>query len=242
FTDIKIAILKDTDNYNNVQTLIDSAKKASNCIKIFAFNNTSNKLLKSLNNLPQVLILKEDKKSYKDTIKFIIDEFNKLNLPIDYNSAREIYELIGTNENILKNEIEKLYLYFYNKKTVEKNDIFRALYFSGGNLAFKFIDAFMLKDKKKTIKLFDDLKATKTNMDMIFYMLIKRFKKILLYKVSPEYIKDHSFIKRKIADASKLWDIQRLKLLQDKFLEYDHKLKHSNSKAEHFIFLLINTI
>jgi len=79
-------------------------------------------------------------------------------------------------------------------------------------------------------------------MNMLFYLLIKQVKEILLYKISPAICNRAAFCKRKIAKAAKLWSIDGLKKIFEKFLDCDYYMKRSSLKTEHLIFEMLNLL
>jgi DNA polymerase III delta subunit len=242
FFDFKVAIIKNAEKYNNItEIIIESAKEKYNK-KIICFPPESGKILNNLQGIKNLTLFREEKKTYRDHINEIRKRFEQINVNINYDDAREIYEMLGRNVELIQNEIEKVSLYCYNKTSPTIEEIFNIINTSQHNVAFKFIDAICNKNKRDVIRLYEQLKESHTNMNMLFYMLVKQIKDILLYKISPSFVTGQTFMIEKISKAAKLWSMVELKKIFEKFLNCDYYLKRSSIKAEHLIFDIINLL
>jgi DNA polymerase III delta subunit len=242
FFDFKVAIIKNAEKYNDIIEIIKESTKENNNKKIICFPPESEKILNNLKETKNITLFKEEKKTYKDQINEVIKRFKQINVNISQDDAREIYEMLGRNIELIQNEIEKLSLYCYNKTSPTKEEIFNIINISQYNVAFKFIDAICNKNKREVIRLYEQLKESHTNMNMLFYMLVKQVKDILLYKISPSFVTGQTFMIEKISKAAKLWSMVELKKIFEKLLNCDYYLKRSSIKAEHLIFDIINLL
>jgi DNA polymerase-3 subunit delta len=242
FHEYKLAVIKNAEKISNVDELIKESRKENINKKILCLSPQYEKIIEKLKNDENILIIKEEKKSYKDTINEIIDLFNRAKIKINYNDAREVYEMLGRDINLIKNEIEKIELYFYDKNMPSIDEIFEFISISQYNVTFKFADALCFKNKKDALIFYNQLMMSHVNLNMLFYFLVRQFRDILQYKISPDLVTGHSFMVSKISKAAKYWSIPDLKKVFEEFLSSDYLLKRSSVKIEHIILNLINTI
>lgn len=242
FYDFKLAIIKNAEKISEIIEIIIESTKESNNKKVFCFTSTAEKILNKLKDIENITIYREEKKSYNDYIKDIIKLFEVVNIKINYNDARELYEMLGRDIGLIKNEVEKISLYFYNKKPPTTEEIFDIINISQYNVTFKFTDALCFKNRKEALKIYTQLITSNANLNMLFYLLIRQFRDILLYKISPELVTGQSFVISKTSKAAKLWSIADLKKIFENLLNCDFSLKRTSVKIEHLIFNLINLI
>lgn len=242
FYDFKIAIIKNAEKIKDIEEIITESTRENNNKKIICFSSQPEKILTNIKNIKNISICKEIKKSYNDYINTIIELFKGANINIDYNTAKELYEMLGRDLQLIKNELEKISLYFYNKKPPTQKEIFEVINTSQYNSTFKFIEALCNKDKTQALNINRQLINSNTNMNILFYLLVKQFKDILLYKISPELVTGQSFVISKVSKAAKLWSIADLKKIFENLLNCDFSLKRTSVKIEHLIFNLINLI
>lgn len=242
FFDFKVAIIKNAEKLNNIAEIITESAKEKNNKKIICLPPQSEKILNNLNVIKNITLLREEKKTYRDHINEIRKRFEQINININYDDARELYEMLGRNIELIEKEIEKISLYFYNKKSPSIEEIFNIINISQYNAVFKFIDAICNKNKRDAIILYEQLKESHTNMNMLFYLLIKQVKEMLLYKISPTFVTGQPFVKEKIAKGANLWSIDELKKMFKNFLDCDYYMKRSSLKTEHLIFEMLNLL
>lgn len=242
FYDFKIAIIKNAEKIKDIDEIIKESTRESNNKKIIYFPLQSEKILSNIKNIKNITICKEIKKSYNDYINTIIELFKGTNINIDYNTARELYEMLGRDLLLIKKEVEKISIYFYNKKHPTQKEIFEVINTSQYNSTFKFIEALCNKDKTQALNIYRQLINSNTNMNMLFYLLVKQFRDILLYKISPELVRGQQFLIKKISKASLLWSLEELKKIFENLMNCDYSIKRTSVQLEHLVFNLINLL
>ncbi|KAA0259247.1 hypothetical protein FHQ18_02000 [Deferribacter autotrophicus] len=185
-------------------------------------------------------IVKEKKHSYKDDVSEIISKFQERNLPISFNEAKEIYELCQRNMEIVNQELEKISLYFHNKKPESFEEILNIISSSNVNNVFAFIESFYNKDWKKALAKLNLMIENHENLQMAFYMLTKRGIETLHYLISPDLISGQTYKIAQIKSASEKWSKKELFSLIEKFYQIDKKLKTSQAKIEYELTSLIS--
>ncbi|MGA1845988.1 DNA polymerase III subunit delta [Deferribacter abyssi] len=198
----------------------------------------NNELLKTFKNSFE--IIKEKKLNYKDNISEIIFKFKERDLPISFNEAKEIYELCQRNMEIFNQELEKISLYFYNKKPKSFEEILNIISSSNVNNVFAFIESFYSKNWKKALAKLNLMIENHENLQMAFYMLTKRGLEILYYLISPDLVTGQTFKIAQIKSASEKWSKKELFNLIEKFYQIDKKLKTSTVKMEYELTSLID--
>jgi DNA polymerase-3 subunit delta len=242
FYDFKLAIIRNAEKISDIREIVIESIKENNNKKIICFSIQAEKHLNKLREIKNVKIYKEEKKSYNDYINDIIKLFEQINIKIGYNDAKEFYEMLGRDIGLIKSEIEKISLYFYNKTSPTIDEIFNIINISQYNITFKFTDALCFKNRKEALNIYEKLVISNVNLNMLFYFIVRQFRDILIYKLSPELITGQSFVIAKISKAANLWSIADLKKIFENFLTFDYALKRSSVKIEHLLFNLIDLI
>lgn len=250
FNTQKLAIIKNAEKIKKFDEILRNSIKASFNTKIFYFNNITTSNLKAFENIENVKTLIQKKRTYKDNINYIIQLFKKANINIEYNVARDIYELSLRDLGIVKNELEKIKLYIttpalQETQSIKISDITELpTFFSFGTkmAVFSFIDCFCIKDRGKTFLMLEDILGSEENFNIVFILLFKRIKQIMLYKLAPSIVKDQPFIMDKIKNNSKLWELEELVKILEDFINIDFLGKTANVSLENCLVSLVNSI
>ena len=147
---------------------------------------------KLVKTIKSVAIVKEfkllDEKNLNSHIK---NYFESLEFKIDSLSINEIISRLSSNTKVIDSELDKLYLYKLNDKTIELEDVKKVITRYEDNTIFKLVDAVVKRDKEKIFNLYKELLNNKEEPIMILTMLANQFR--LMYQSKVLYNEGLSF-------------------------------------------------
>ena len=161
--------------------------------------------------------------TYKEITERIINDFKQNKYKISYDDANYITNKCLNNYDLVKMELEKIYLY-YNKPTeVKRSDLENIIskYMDDNN--FKFVDAVIRNDYKLAIKMLDDFKIQKVEPIALLSLLAREYRLMLFSK--DLYKKGYS--NKKIGEELGLQEWQVDKAIKN---SYNYSLKGLEDK------------
>lgn len=161
--------------------------------------------------------------TYKEITERIINDFKQNKYKILYDDANYITNKCLNNYDLVKMELEKIYLY-YNKPTeVKRSDLENIIskYMDDNN--FKFVDAVIRNDYKLAIKMLDDFKIQKVEPIALLSLLAREYRLMLFSK--DLYKKGYS--NKKIGEELGLQEWQVDKAIKN---SYNYSLKGLEDK------------
>lgn len=219
---------------------------------------------------PLFKILSKEKYAYQfDPLKnsqlekWLKDEIEKRGGKIENRALEKLSQSANNNLWQMENEIEKLVNY-KNKETIREKDIELLIKPKISANVFELVEAIARKEKKKSLKLLEDLFDQEENELYLLSMISWQFRNLLKVKsffALPEAKKDtHSLLSKRNAypyqnDPSKLglhpfvlsktrllaknFSLEELKEIYKKLLDLDKKIKKGkiNPKLGLFLFL-----
>ncbi len=147
---------------------------------------------KLVKTIKSVAIVKEFKLlDEKNLDSYIKNYFESLEFRIDSLSINEIVSRLSSNTKVIDSELDKLYLYKLNDKTIELEDVKKVITRYEDNTIFKLVDAVVKRDKEKIFYLYKELLNNKEEPIMILTMLANQFR--LMYQSKVLYNEGLSF-------------------------------------------------
>jgi len=116
----------------------------------------------------------------QECVKYIVNEFRKNERAITEKDADYLYQIAGDNLYDLKNEIEKLVLYTIKKGRVTDEDIGLCSGFIKQESMIAVTNAITEGDREKTLRLVDNLLNSKEETFMVFSLIYRAYRKIML--------------------------------------------------------------
>ena len=188
FSDKKLIIIDNSYMFSRTTKKIDNVEELENYLN----NPIEDNIIIFINNLEKIDNVKKIVKIVKE--KGIIIEFNKLNnininvkkmfddYIINNENINYIINKVGTNIEILYQEIEKLKIYKIYNKIITKDDINDIICENINIDIFKFIDDIINKNKESALKTYNEL--LKLNEEPIKIIALLASKIRLLYQVN----------------------------------------------------------
>lgn len=155
----------------------------SNTILIFVVNGKvdgKKKIVKTIKDRYKLIEIADMKA--KDLFTKISDTLKKDKYKIDTNTLYYIINSCYNNYDLIMNEIDKIKLYYNDKKDIKYDDVINIVSRNLEDNNFKFIEVIMDKNIKESFKIFDDLMIQKIEPIMLMSMLAKEIRNTLLVK------------------------------------------------------------
>ncbi len=108
--------------------------------------------------------------------------FNSYNKKITQSNMSYFLSKVGTDMELLSNEIEKLVSFCGDREVIEKKDIDEICITQLSVRIFDMIDAISVKDSKKTLECYYELIESKEPPERILFMIIRQFNLMLQAK------------------------------------------------------------
>ena len=154
-----------------------------NTILIFTLNGnaaSNKKIVKIINERYKYIKIPELKVS---EIQLRIDKLFKED---GYKCSKDLeYTIVNNslnNYDLAFNEVEKIKLFYCKGCEIKKEDVLNIISTNVEDNNFRFIDAVILKDIKKSFNIYDDLMRQKVEPNMLLVMLAKEYRNMLLVK------------------------------------------------------------
>jgi DNA polymerase-3 subunit delta len=190
-----------------------------------------------------ILTLQDDKpketdyKKYKDHFELILEVgktfnpqlvqeyFKEAGIVIGYDTAKYIYEMCNKNMMILRNEIEKVKIYYNYEKPKSDEDVIALISFSKSESLYQFIKSFFKKDLKNSLALLNVILNDGESVERIFYELSRNVVSLSLYIISPSLVTEYTYTIHNYKDYLSKWNIKDISVLIDLITEIDYFIK-----------------
>lgn len=191
---------------------------------------------KLVKTIKSVAIVKEFKLlDEKNLDSYIKNYFESLEFKIDSLSINEIVSRLSSNTKVIDSELNKLYLYKLNDKTIELEDVKKVITRYEDNTIFKLVDAVVKRDKEKIFYLYKELLNNKEEPIMILTMLANQFRLMyqskvlynegLSFKEIASKLKEHPYRVQLAIQNSNNLSKKELKNIIQKLAETDYQIK-----------------
>ncbi|MBZ4672478.1 MAG: polymerase delta [Deferribacteraceae bacterium] len=239
FSDLKVALVKKTEKLKKVEDILSTVSKSESVI---IFLSGEEKAAADFKKCENIKIINEPKKNKYSDLNLISDMFSEIGIKLSKLAAEEIYEMCGKDFGIVKNEVEKLKIYYAYKKPEGENEILEKISYAKSENVFDFIDSFFDKNKHKCMKILEGMTKNNENLAPLFYMLSKRLMQIAVYKINPALINERQFIMEKIKKNAANWSILELSKCSDLFVKIDYGSKVGMADIDNDIITLLGLI
>ena len=145
-----------------------------------------------------------------DAASKIMEEVKKRGFTISYEDARYIIDTSLNNFDIAMNNIDKICLYYGEPCKIKSEDVKELTSVSIEDNQFKFVDAVITGNYKQAFKILKDFKIQKIEPFILFNMLAREYRNMLLMKEAASNPKNKNDI---------LTTLNLQKWQQDKYLK-----------------------
>ena len=181
-------------------------------------------------------------------IEWIQGKFKENDKSIDQKLANKIFALVGNRLRLLSNEISKISS--YNKeKDIQEESIDKLVSASLNDDIFLFSDKLANKKKIEAVKLLNEQLQSGANPVYLLTMIIRQFRILLQIKSALEenvsqaslakHLSLHPFIIKKSIASAQLYSLEELKLIYQKLLSLEKKIKSSGLKPQTLLNLFV---
>ncbi len=203
---------------------IDNRKKAT---KIIKQKGEVAQLVKlkdiELNKWTQSIFSKRNKKISNPDIQYFLHQVGYY----DSNSNRTLYDL--------ENEINKICSYLGEREKVEKEDIEKGVVKSLHNNVFALVDSMGEGRADEALSIFNDMILENEPVQLIFHMIIRQFRMLILTKLYGEKgysqgdisqkIGAPTFAVKKLISQTRNYSLADLNIILEKALDVDRAIK-----------------
>lgn len=239
FSDLKVAIVKKTEKLKRTEDILSAVSKSESVI---IFLSVEEKVISDFKKYENIKVINEPKKNKYSDLNLIADLFSEIGIKLSKLSAEEIYEMCGKDLGIVKNELEKLKIYYAYQKPESENEILEKISYAKSENIFDFIDGFFEKNKQKCMKILEGMTKNNENLAPLFYMLSKRLMQVAIYKINPSLINERQFIMEKIKKNATMWSMFELSKCSDIVVKIDYGSKIGKADIDNDIITLLGLI
>ncbi len=184
FADRRLIILEDTGLFKNAsQELADYLKdmpETTSMIFIETEVDKRNKLYKAVQSKGRVVELnRQDETTLLRWVKTQIDHERK---EVSDNTVHYLLSKVGTDMEHIQRELEKLFCYTFDKKSIAIEDVDTICTTQITNQIFDMVNAVAERQQKKALQYYYDLLALKEPPMKILFLLARQFKILMEVK------------------------------------------------------------
>ena len=220
-----------------------------NTVLIFTLNGKADskkkivKVIKDKDGLIEIPDLKP-----KDMFNKINDLLKKDHYKIDSDTLYYIINNSLNNYDLIINEIDKIKLYYQDKKDIKYEDVINIVSKNLEDNNFKFVEVVMNKNIKEAFKMYDDLMIQKVEPIMLMIMIAKEIRNTLLVKMMKnrsrsEMMKilgyNYDFQLDKILSYTRLYKTKELEDYLILISDLDYKIKRGKITSKLALQMLI---
>ncbi len=238
----RFLIIKNATGNKDKQTKLSEIieKTPDFCILIFHESKNADKRtslykkLKKIGQIEEFLALDTNA-----TTNWILKRAEKEKLNIGFSEASYLAQFAGTNQWRLSGEIKKLKAFTLNNK-VTKEDINSLIRPSLSTSIFNLTDSIAQKRTKVALQAFKDLMDSGEEILMIFHMIVRQFRLLIIVKSLLEQglkesditkkIKQHPFVVKKTVSQSHNFSIEQLKKIHEMLVQIEIDSKSGKIK------------
>jgi len=176
-----------------------------------------------------------------DLKSWAINYVNKNNGNISSSDVQFLIERVGTNQMLLKNELDKLLSYDTN---INRTNIELLTEITPSSTIFQLIDAALAGNKARVIELYSEQKALKTEPQQIIALIGWQLHVLAMIKTTDQgqnydeiakTIRQNPFVVRKSLSITKRLSFEQLKQMVARALEIDVRIKSENIDSDEAI-------
>ena len=235
---------KDEKNETDLLSYMNNYNENSKIIFICNSVDSRKKIVKQIKeNFKYIEIPKID---YKNVYEYINNYVSSEKYSIEYKASGLLVNEFGLDLDLIFNELDKMMLYYGKPSLIKYTDCDRIISHPLDSNCYHFIDACILKDYSRSLKLYKELKTYKIDESLLIIMLYKEYKKLYLVKKYSQLHYDLNKIAKEI--GSQPWQVEKAynnshnyskqELLE--LIKYlgvlDYSLKTGNSDKEFTIY------
>lgn len=225
FYEQNIAVVKHAEEIKDkVKTeILESLSKIKDNLVILAFTDEKPKEDNYKKFKEKFEIVVEVKKSF--SAQSVQESFKEVGIVISLDTAKYIYEMCNKDTMILKNEIEKIKVYYNYEKPKSDEDILALVSFSRTESIYQFIRNFFSKDLAKTLAVFKVILEDGESVERIFYELSRHIVSLSLYSISPSLVTEYTYTIHNYKEHLNRWTKEEISKLVDTITEIDYFIK-----------------
>ncbi|MCA1927435.1 MAG: hypothetical protein LDL09_03365 [Calditerrivibrio sp.] len=187
---------------------------------------------------------KEYFKIYVETKKLvnpqlIQDHFREAGFNIRIDTARYVMEICNKDMNILKNEIDKIRIYFNYEKPKTDENIVSLISFSKSENIYDFIKAFFNRDFNRTVSLIASIIDEGENIERVYYELSRHLISMFLYSISPGLVNEYTYTIHNYKESLSKWDKYEIANLISILTDIDLDIKTGRGTFEDSLYRLV---
>ena len=239
FTPQKMVVLKSPSKNKQlseeIESLVENTPQSTQLIVVEPVIDKRSKVYKTLK-------ARTDYKEFSELNGFLLVDWlaqtaKSHGANITKNNAQHLIERVGTNQNLLENEIEKLSDY---NQEISKDSIDLLTEATPDGTVFNLLDAALKGQTKKAFEIYNQQRAQKVDPSKILSMLAWQLHILAIIKTAGDRsdsdiakeAKINPFVVQKSRQNTKDIDITRLKKLINELAEIDYKIKNSKINAD----------
>ena len=181
-------------------------------------------------------------------VEWIQEKFKEHDKNIEKKLANKFLALVGNRLRTLNNEISKIAS--YNKeKDIREESIDKLVSASLNDDIFLFSDKLANQQKMEAVQLLNEQLQSGANPVYLLTMIIRQFRILLQIKAALEdnissaslakHLSLHPFIIKKSISSARLYSLEELKLIYQKLLSLEKKIKSSGLKPQTLLNLFV---
>jgi len=185
----------------------------------------------------------------KELIQYIARELSKYQIKISSSDAKYFVETVGYDLQVVTKEVGKLIDYVGDEEIAKKEHIDNVCAKHLEAKIFDLVDAIGLKQRERSLRLFQDMVALKEPETRILFMIsrqmmlifqVKQFqqKRLSAYDIGKR-LKVPDFVVRKLIDQSRQFSLEQMKTIIGELTELEYEFKSGKINLETGIELLI---
>ncbi len=175
-------------------------------------------------------VIKVDKLNYSDLKRWIVGKAKQLNVEISPSMAEIIVRTVGENLYDLSNELDKLSLYFENRK-VEKEDLINVIGDYRVDALFGFIDSLKPGQEVNSIRtMLRIIDSGAERPSVLLYHMIRHF--LYLLRVKAGYQVRGGYFFRKLKEKSRLFSSRDIILWLENLRKTELLIKNTTFPEE----------
>lgn len=247
----KVAVIKEANKFNaselkEIEKYVKNPSHFTTLVLVAEKLKVNSPLLKAVKGGAVVSEYKAPRKN--EYPLWVKEEFQRKGKKVSLSAVQFMVQSLGFNLSILTREIEKICLYYYDKNSLEKEDLDFLLSAGEESSVFDLVDAIGEKNSTKAIALLDKLSFNRDSLMFCFNMIIRHFRLLLKTKVLleegrtydlPKELNLPSFVVQRYQVQSRNFSIKQLKKIHEELLEADLALKTSKKEPKLILELLI---
>ncbi|ADR18384.1 DNA polymerase III subunit delta [Calditerrivibrio nitroreducens] len=198
--------------------------------------------------------VEENYKKFKESFNIIIEPKRSFNaqmiqqyfkdegLIVGVDTAKYIFEMCNKDPMILKNELEKIKIFYNYEKPRSDEEIISLVSFSRSESIYQFIKNFFSKDLNKTLAIFKVIVDDGESVERIFYELSRHIVSLSFYIISPSLVTEYTYTIHNYKDYINRWSKNEVAELVELIAEIDLFLKTGRETYLSGLYRIIYTL